>query len=1212
LLLCKYSSSAKGERIVQAAQTVGLSPFDLSDVCSGALKDIINQFRIASLTAFLAIAVQIALAAPHDLNGDGKSDLVFRNSTTGQISAWLMNGSSQSSAAGLVNPGNWTVSHIADFNGDGKADLLFRNDDGSTTLWLMNGLVVSGSVGLLGPDPDWRVSQVGDFNGDGKADILWRHTNGAVTVWLMNGTTVTARVGLLGPDRDWRVTHVADFNGDGKADLLWRHTNGAVTQWLMNGGTVAAATGLLGPEPNWTVSHVGDFNGDGKADLLWRHTNGAVTQWLMNGNAVATATGLLGPEPNWAVSHIGDFNGDGKADLLWRNTNGAVTVWLLNGANILSAAGLLGADANWRVTHVGDYNGDGKADLIWRHGTEGNITQWLMNGTTVASASGILGAGVWAVIPESEVASINSSSTMAAFPLEVLGAEGTEVSVVLNLSADQARLGQRLWLQTHNLRYAEKGSVKINGGAWIPLNNTTAQMIGTSQIFGGIGGSFATLKMSLPISSGQLKTGNNTVMFRFNVSNGLTVGYRIINMNLLDSAGQNLIPADAFTQSNPATWAPPSTQTADIAAGKTLWNSAQLKAHFEPASSLVAHCADCHTKTGADLKYFGYSNKAIIERSKFHGLTEAQGMQIASYIRSLPVKAVGRPWNPPYQPGPGITAKPNDEWAAGAGIDNVLDNDSDTLKAIFPNGVKREVLMEGDTTKFKRFSSHDTPLAFQLPDWNHWLPEIHPYDAFGKAWADNTNNFKHYEKIRRQLTGKTSSEIRQWFRDSDTGGTGGTYASTGYFAITAWSGYFPDQGRGTSVAEAIETFFSNKLNANGRITSPDDAKKLYSLALWKMVKHVEINEEFQLTGMGPETTGVAWAGFDGTQALPRMWVGANRVVFDVSPFLSGLEGGVTGSASGNNDFNYDYLSNSWYQLQLILNAGQRSGANHQVVDWGYAHGFLHSFNRYANFSQSGRNAVWVIKGMDEGDNGRGPNIQDGWSFKRATVEALGLNNAYTPSEFWIKNPTPLARQVHTLLRQVWLEKNASWLPIEMSTDLETGLPKSGDEDGGVFNRPEYVLGTSNQEGIDRSQAEQTNLLMPAYITYKAYPAALQNGYAAWTQAVWPGVDANGVARNNWLAYTFPRVGTAPATPTVAPGGSASTVSISWTPLADSLSYNVKRSDSPNGPFLTIAYFRTGTSYTEKVPLPGRTYYYRLTKNTDQGESPDSASVSIVR
>jgi FG-GAP-like repeat len=341
-----------------------------------------------------------AMAAPSDFSGDGKSDLIFRNNSTGQINAWLMNGGTRTADAALVGAGNWSVSHTADFNGDGKADILFRNDDGSVTVWLMNGLNPIGQIGLIGADPNWRVTHVGDFNGDGKADLLWQNTNGAVTLWLMDGTTVISRIGLLGATAEWSVSHVADFNGDGKADLLWRNTNGAVTIWLMNGGSAISTAGILGATSVWRVSHTADLNGDGKADLLWRSTDGSVSAWLMNGTSQISNAALLGANPDWSVSHTADFNGDGKTDLLWRNTNGAVTIWQMNGFTNIGAVGLLGADPNWRVTHIGDYNGDGRSDVVWRNAADGSIAMWLINGAAVISQTTILGGSPWVVVPQ--------------------------------------------------------------------------------------------------------------------------------------------------------------------------------------------------------------------------------------------------------------------------------------------------------------------------------------------------------------------------------------------------------------------------------------------------------------------------------------------------------------------------------------------------------------------------------------------------------------------------------------------------------------------------------------------------------------------------------------------------------------------------------------------------------------------------------------------
>jgi hypothetical protein len=413
------------------------------------------------IASLMCVISSVAMAAPSDLSGEGRSDLIFRNNSTGEINAWLMNNGVATSTAQLVGPGNWSVSHTADFNGDGKADILFRNDDGSVSLWLMNGLSPISQAGLLGADANWRVSHAGDFNGDGKADILWRNSNGAVTLWLMNGTTVVSQVGLLGPDPGWSVTHVADFNGDGKADLLWQNTNGAVTIWLMNGSTTTSAVGILGPNPDWRVSHTADLNGDGKADLLWRNINGAVTAWLMNGTTTTSAAGLIGTDPYWRISNIGDFNGDGKSDILWRNTDGTARVWLMTGTSMIGSGDILGADPNLTITHVGDYNGDGKSDIVWRSASNGIVTMGLMNGAAFVSTPRILNTGVWGQTPwvvlPSSITLPPATSLASGFsdPGFTRGAIRTEY--------DQGVGAGNSWL---TLLYANNGLPGVEGCLW--------------------------------------------------------------------------------------------------------------------------------------------------------------------------------------------------------------------------------------------------------------------------------------------------------------------------------------------------------------------------------------------------------------------------------------------------------------------------------------------------------------------------------------------------------------------------------------------------------------------------------------------------------------------------------------------------------------------------------------------------------------------------
>src|SRR5438552_6963626 len=71
----------------------------------------------------------------------------------------------------------WTVAGSGDFDGDGHSDILWRNTlTGENAIWLMNGSSVSSQSFIQAvPDRNWTTVKIGDFDGDGKADILWRN-----------------------------------------------------------------------------------------------------------------------------------------------------------------------------------------------------------------------------------------------------------------------------------------------------------------------------------------------------------------------------------------------------------------------------------------------------------------------------------------------------------------------------------------------------------------------------------------------------------------------------------------------------------------------------------------------------------------------------------------------------------------------------------------------------------------------------------------------------------------------------------------------------------------------------------------------------------------------------------------------------------------------------------------------------------------------------
>jgi hypothetical protein len=142
-----------------------------------------------------------------DFNGDNKPDILWRNSASGQNAVWYMNGVTLTGTAFLPSsaPGSgWQIVGVADFNSDGKPDLLWRNSlSGQNAVWYMNGVTLTGTAFLPSCDPasGWQIVGVADFNLDGKPDILWRNgLSGQNALWYMNGVTLSGTAFLTSVD----------------------------------------------------------------------------------------------------------------------------------------------------------------------------------------------------------------------------------------------------------------------------------------------------------------------------------------------------------------------------------------------------------------------------------------------------------------------------------------------------------------------------------------------------------------------------------------------------------------------------------------------------------------------------------------------------------------------------------------------------------------------------------------------------------------------------------------------------------------------------------------------------------------------------------------------------------------------------------------------------------------------------------------------------
>jgi subtilisin-like proprotein convertase family protein len=185
-----------------------------------------------------------------DFDNDRKIDILWRNNRTGENAIWFMDGTTLRGGAGVfitqVQDTNWQMQGVGDFDGDGKTDILWRNyDNGENAIWLMNGAVLKGGKGIFitrVQDTGWRMQGVADFDKDGKMDILWRNNRtGENGIWLMERTQLRNGEGVFitqVPDTNWRMQGIADFDRDGNKDILWRnYVTGQNAVWTRDGAS---------------------------------------------------------------------------------------------------------------------------------------------------------------------------------------------------------------------------------------------------------------------------------------------------------------------------------------------------------------------------------------------------------------------------------------------------------------------------------------------------------------------------------------------------------------------------------------------------------------------------------------------------------------------------------------------------------------------------------------------------------------------------------------------------------------------------------------------------------------------------------------------------------------------------------------------------------------------------------------------------------------
>ena len=277
----------------------------------------------------------------------------------------------------------WSVAGVGDFNGDGTSDILWRNPtSGQMHEWKLANGQWAGSQDLGSYNPAAQVAGIGDLNGDGTSDVLWRNpSTGQLEAWILSNGQWAQSVQLGSHGSNWQVAGIGDFNADGTDDILWRNpTTGQMDEWRMANGNWAGSVSFGSHGTNWTVAGVGDLNHDGTEDVLWRNpTTGQLDEWKLVNGQWAGSVDLGSYNAAYQVAAINDFNGDGTADVLWRNpSTGQVEGWVMQNGQWAGSFALGSMDPAYAAAGSGDFNHSGTADILWRNATSGQTSEWLL------------------------------------------------------------------------------------------------------------------------------------------------------------------------------------------------------------------------------------------------------------------------------------------------------------------------------------------------------------------------------------------------------------------------------------------------------------------------------------------------------------------------------------------------------------------------------------------------------------------------------------------------------------------------------------------------------------------------------------------------------------------------------------------------------------------------------------------------------------------
>lgn len=245
------------------------------------------------------------------------SIILWHNSSTNETQFWYMDGNKVARRGTVLGEDGkpvyigppWNIVGMGNMDDGGQPDIVWYNSStGEIQIWFMNGhrLVRRGTV--LGEDgrpayigPPWSIAAIADRK------IIWHNNSTNETqIWFMDGNRVTRRGTVLGEDgRPAYVGPPWSIVASDYSHIVWHNSSTNETQfWYMENNKVARRGTVLWEDgrrpayvgPPWSIVGVIQEIGD-TPNIIWYNSSTGETQfWLMDGNRINRRETVLGED----------------------------------------------------------------------------------------------------------------------------------------------------------------------------------------------------------------------------------------------------------------------------------------------------------------------------------------------------------------------------------------------------------------------------------------------------------------------------------------------------------------------------------------------------------------------------------------------------------------------------------------------------------------------------------------------------------------------------------------------------------------------------------------------------------------------------------------------------------------------------------------------------------------------------------------------------